>query len=717
MIMRPRILLLLALGLSACRARPPPPATADSGPPGGDAPSRLRQIAEIENRRADGITEGDITSRDLAVRRGAARALSRIGTADQIEPLMKLLSDDDPQVISWAAYGLGFACRLEGAAKINIVRALVTRAVTVPAAAASPLDPSFAISRALGHCPIDEAETSLAAWLEGPRPRAAFAALGLGDIASRRKALAEPSQVALLAAAAGSAAAPPIPEALYPFGRIEHPSPTVEERLAEVARARLADAKPGRIFAIRALSRTGKMGASDLGKVLVDVAGYDPAERAEAARGLKRIGPPGQQPLANGIAALAPAKDTISMTALGTPLFGPLLTAVESVDWVPRGDLKTALYTIANLPMAPQAPALLARRITKIRCQAALALVNAIVDDALIRKCDPDENGPIGQLALLTVLGRHSIQGPRLALWRTLVASGNVRVREAALELLSAHPEIDDAASELARALAAKEPGLAASAAQIIAAHPDRFAIGGPKTEGVKPRAPVVAEALDAALDRSFAPDEIETLGAIIEAAGAVGLVSAQKRLESFCRHPNPTIRDHAGRGLTLLTGTKTSCHADDTPAAPATELMHLAAAPRTVELVTDVGSLELTIDPSLAPVAATRILDLMTQGFFTGLSMHRVVPGFIVQFGDPWGDGFGGPAREPLRCETSPAPFEPLDVGVALAGRDTGSSQIFVTLARHPHLDTEYAIIGKATGSWDALSEGDAIRDVKVGK
>jgi peptidyl-prolyl cis-trans isomerase B (cyclophilin B) len=117
------------------------------------------------------------------------------------------------------------------------------------------------------------------------------------------------------------------------------------------------------------------------------------------------------------------------------------------------------------------------------------------------------------------------------------------------------------------------------------------------------------------------------------------------------------------------------------------------------------------------APVAATRIVDLMTQGFFTGISAHRVLPGFIVQFGDPWGDGFGGAGREPLRCETSPAPFEPLDVGIALAGRDTGSSQIFVTLARHPHLDTEYAIIGKASGAWDALAEGDTIRDVKVGK
>ena len=90
-------------------------------------------------------------------------------------------------------------------------------------------------------------------------------------------------------------------------------------------------------------------------------------------------------------------------------------------------------------------------------------------------------------------------------------------------------------------------------------------------------------------------------------------------------------------------------------------------------------------------------------------------MPGFVAQFGDPGGDGFGGPGREPLRCETTPRPFEPLSVGVALAGRDTGSSQLFVTLARSAHLDGEYAWVGRAAGDWDAVAEGDVIRKVRV--
>jgi cyclophilin family peptidyl-prolyl cis-trans isomerase len=92
------------------------------------------------------------------------------------------------------------------------------------------------------------------------------------------------------------------------------------------------------------------------------------------------------------------------------------------------------------------------------------------------------------------------------------------------------------------------------------------------------------------------------------------------------------------------------------------------------------------------------------------------VVPGFVTQFGAPFGDGYGGPPGKPaLRCETSPLQFEPLRVGVALAGRDTGSSQIFVMHGRAPHLDGQYALVGSATGPWAAFVDGDLIRKVTV--
>jgi cyclophilin family peptidyl-prolyl cis-trans isomerase len=93
------------------------------------------------------------------------------------------------------------------------------------------------------------------------------------------------------------------------------------------------------------------------------------------------------------------------------------------------------------------------------------------------------------------------------------------------------------------------------------------------------------------------------------------------------------------------------------------------------------------------------------------------VVPGFVVQFGDPEGDGYGGAGRQPLPNEDSPRVFEPLGVGVALAGPDTGSSQLFVTLGPYPHLDGSYPLVGRAGGNWDRLAVGDVIHKTTVGE
>ena len=92
----------------------------------------------------------------------------------------------------------------------------------------------------------------------------------------------------------------------------------------------------------------------------------------------------------------------------------------------------------------------------------------------------------------------------------------------------------------------------------------------------------------------------------------------------------------------------------------------------------------------------------------------ERVVPGFVVQLGDPGGDGYGG-AHSALRCETAPVPFAKGGIGIALAGRDTGSSQFFVMLGRAPHLEGSYAWIGEASGPWELVAEGDVVLTARV--
>jgi cyclophilin family peptidyl-prolyl cis-trans isomerase len=136
---------------------------------------------------------------------------------------------------------------------------------------------------------------------------------------------------------------------------------------------------------------------------------------------------------------------------------------------------------------------------------------------------------------------------------------------------------------------------------------------------------------------------------------------------------------------------------------------------PVRLRVETDAGALSLELYPELAPVAVTRLVELARSGFYDGVTVHRVVPGFVVQLGDRDGDGYGGADRPPLRCETSPARFETGSVGIALSGRDTGSSQFFVTLARQAHLDGDYALVGRASESWEHVAEGDVVKTIRA--
>ena len=724
-------LLGMVLAAGACRRAPTGHGETDvkttvSSPASGD---RAR-LLDIENRRVvAGVSDDDIANPDPAMRRLAARALARLGTPSVVPMLLKALSDEDIEVVSWAAHGLSYVCRTDGVPGPDIVRALATRAATLPARAAASLDATFAITRGLGRCASEEAERTLVTWLAGPEPRAGYAALALGDVASRRKSLGDVTHAALLAAAAPADGGTPVAEALYAFGRLDQVPKSFADPLGAAAALALRRPGPARIFAIRALSRASQGTAADLERVLIHGDVYSAVERAEAARVLARasLGEDGQRALSHALPSLVPARDPVALSTLGTESFGPLIVALEGLraPLRPTG-AEPILYELARLAVPKDAPATLTRRVVRLRCRAASLLVNGVADDPLLLQCDPDPDGVIGQRAQLEVIGRRPLEGRRLVLYRKLLDSPHVRVREAAIELLAGHSEVEETPAIVGRALGAKEVGVVATAAEFIAAHPQRVADRGvASAAGVVPDAkatlergailPDVAAKLTEAIARSWAPDDVETLGTLVEAAGATRLEAVTGQLETFCKHSNPTLREHAARALSLLKEPRVSCPPPPQASESAAELVHLVTAPIKIEVVTDAGQLSLKLDPTHAPVTVTRVADLAREGFYNGIIVHRVVPGFVVQFGDPGADGFGGPGRAPLRCETTPAPYGAFDVGVALAGRDTGSSQLFVTLARYPNLDQEYPLIGKAEGDWNAVAEGDVIRQVRV--
>lgn len=733
-VFRCRVALALALGLAgfACPARKGSLGTAPSGVASAaapaSAPSRTTELLRAEDTRdATAVSDEDLASPSLDIRRAAVRTLARAADPRFAERLQAALADGDPEVLAWAAYGIGQVCEWN---RDRLTRALAARAGSLsvePNTTTGMFDPWFAIARALGECATPEAERTLVAWLEASHPRAAAAAFGLGDIASRRKRIEEETAAGLLRAVAGDAAHDPLVEALYPFGRLKNLPPRAVDLVAEHARSQLEHPGPGRLYAIRALGKTGDGAVEELARIAVAETGYSPAERAEAVRALGNLSSDkAQQALVRTVAALQPARDPVGLTALVGPRFNVLLAALEALE--PKdhvADMPT-FRNLAALPIPPQAPASVSRRVVAFRCAAAKYLANQNADERLLTDCDPDEWGISGALARLAVLNRAKLKGKRLAAWRNYLAkSYPSRVREAGLQLLGAHPEIPDTPAVLAEALESPEPGIVAVAAEQISQYPDRAYEGSDRdtrshshkqsAAQSRPFEPLV-KALLGALERQYPPDAIETVGEIAKAAAALQLDAGRTTIEALCKSPSPTLRSSAQTALGLLTGKKVVCEpSPQRRYAPAVELEHLLGAPCKLRIESDAGELRITLDPKLAPIAATRIADLARRAFFDGIHVHRVVPGFVVQFGDPQADGYGGAGLEPLRCETSPVPFFEGAVGIALAGRDTGSSQIFVTLASAPHLDGHYAVIGTAEGPWSDVADGDVIRRMSV--
>ena len=128
-------------------------------------------------------------------------------------------------------------------------------------------------------------------------------------------------------------------------------------------------------------------------------------------------------------------------------------------------------------------------------------------------------------------------------------------------------------------------------------------------------------------------------------------------------------------------------------------------------------GTIELELAVLDAPQTARNFMALARKGFFNGLQVHRVVPNFVVQDGDPRGDGGGGPGYT-IRDELNERPYLRGTVGMALAGADTGGSQFFITHSPQPHLDARYTVFGHVVNGMDVvdrIQQGDVIQRVRV--
>ena len=136
--------------------------------------------------------------------------------------------------------------------------------------------------------------------------------------------------------------------------------------------------------------------------------------------------------------------------------------------------------------------------------------------------------------------------------------------------------------------------------------------------------------------------------------------------------------------------------------------------APR-ASIETDRGTMVVELLADQAPLTVAAFLSLVDRRYFDGSRWHRVVPNFVIQDGDPRGDGWGGPGFV-LRDELTPTLYRTGTLGMALSGPDTGGSQFFITHSPQPHLDGTYTVFGRVVSGLTVLAgiaQGDRIRSI----
>jgi peptidyl-prolyl cis-trans isomerase B (cyclophilin B) len=137
------------------------------------------------------------------------------------------------------------------------------------------------------------------------------------------------------------------------------------------------------------------------------------------------------------------------------------------------------------------------------------------------------------------------------------------------------------------------------------------------------------------------------------------------------------------------------------------------------VTMQTNRGTIELDLYPEHAPLTVNNFVFLVQEGFYNGVTFHRVIKDFMAQGGDPAGRGTGGPGYK-FRDEVVGNPLKH-DAGVismANAGPNTNGSQFFITHLPQPHLNGKHTVFGKVTAGMDVvlkLTNGDVMNEVTV--
>ena len=154
-------------------------------------------------------------------------------------------------------------------------------------------------------------------------------------------------------------------------------------------------------------------------------------------------------------------------------------------------------------------------------------------------------------------------------------------------------------------------------------------------------------------------------------------------------------------------TDPKTALHKPSYPGAPALNVNRSKTYRLTI--TTDVGPITAALDPSLAPATTNSFVFLARQHFFDCVIFHRVIPGFVIQGGDPTGTGSGGPGYKFAdELPKKGPPYYPLaSIAMANSGKNTNGSQFFIIIgSQGEQLPASYSLFGQVTSGFGAVAQ-----------
>ncbi len=614
------------------------------------------------------------------IRRRAALAVGRTKLAQGVAILIPLLaSDPEPEVRQMAAFALGLIGRKDAAPALRtalsdqspVVRGRAAEALgligdTESASGIGAMVSAYVKAGVLANIVADESAYPL-----GPEVEAAR----LGIFAMARLKAYD----ALAGAVLDSSGIPvsrwwPI---AYAFRRVDDP------KAVSALRALLnGDGAYTRAFAARGLGALKDAGSLDLLMTYVRSATGQSAIAVEAVRALGEIGDPRALP---ALTDLLRARDVHP---------GTRAEAVRAIGQLRSTESADVLLDLISDPY----PA--------VRAEALIALARSDRDRfvSVLSGLDTDKHWTV-RAALATALAELPAE-TAAPLLEPLVRDADQRVIPAALAAL----------------VKAKTPNAGALALELLKA--DDVVVRGAAAKAVgEIKPPSAVEALQAAARFGERDAAYTARAAALEALVPFGRAAAEQLLTEALKDKDWAVRLKAAE---LLRGLDPSRDVDaEIRPAPSRFDIKTYADPSVVAppvsthvyIDTDKGTIQIELEVLDAPLTVKTFTDLARAGYFGGVAIHRVVPNFVVQDGDPRGDGEGGPGYT-IRDELNERPYLRGTVGMALDWADTGGSQFFVTHSPQPHLDARYTVFGHVLSGMDVvdkLAQGDLIRGVRV--